>query len=448
MTTGNAPSFNIYGSSSPDGNGGNLVLVGGLVTGTTGITGIGGSFELYGGQSTADIGQGGAVTIRGGDASGAVTTVGGSVTISGGTSGTDGNGGSVTISGGTGAGSGTTGVVTVTPARFNVNEGIFLEQALFDTCIWGYSGSTNPGFDMTTYAGTNNVVLGNTGGLAAMVGAFNNILIGATGTTLTDGNDNILIGQSTGVSAGTDVGAIAIGRAASAASHECVIGGNNASGYIADMYIGRGKTSATAQVVSINAGGRSGTNASGNSLTIASGKGTGNATGTADIIFSTPVATSSGATLQTLGEKLRVTRTGALYGTALHNNATALTGTTTQYVGSGTYTPTLTNVTNVAASTAYVCQYMRVGNVVTVSGQVDIDITTTLLASELGMSLPIASAIASNTQVAGVATDDTEQTSTIRIRGDATNDRAQFSWTGQVGTGNLAYSFTFTYVVV
>src|SRR5438093_13362661 len=32
----------------------------------------------------------------------------------------------------------------------------------------------------------------------------------------------------------------------------------------------------------------------------------------------------------------------------------------------GTYTPTLTNSVNVAASTAYVCQYLRVGAVVTV----------------------------------------------------------------------------------
>src|SRR5688500_4743620 len=34
---------------------------------------------------------------------------------------------------------------------------------------------------------------------------------------------------------------------------------------------------------------------------------------------------------------------------------------------SGTYTPTLTNTTNLDGSTAYECQYLRVGNTVTVS---------------------------------------------------------------------------------
>jgi hypothetical protein len=42
-------------------------------------------------------------------------------------------------------------------------------------------------------------------------------------------------------------------------------------------------------------------------------------------------------------------------------------------VYSGTYTPTLTNLTNIDASTAFKLQYMRVGKVVTVSGIVNID---------------------------------------------------------------------------
>src|SRR5438552_1367658 len=37
---------------------------------------------------------------------------------------------------------------------------------------------------------------------------------------------------------------------------------------------------------------------------------------------------------------------------------------------SGSYTPRLTNVANLSASTAYTCQWMRVGNTVTVSGKV------------------------------------------------------------------------------
>src|SRR5690606_32796918 len=71
---------------------------------------------------------------------------------------------------------------------------------------------------------------------------------------------------------------------------------------------------------------------------------------------------------------------------------------------SGTYTPTLTDSVNVTTSTAYACQYMRVGNVVTVSGKVDVTATTdggteTILA----ISLPIASAFTQDYQAAGTA---------------------------------------------
>jgi hypothetical protein len=147
-------------------------------------------------------------------------------------------------------------------------------------------------------------------------------------------------------------------------------------------------------------------------------------------------------------EKIDITSDGRFYGTSLHNNSGAVTGTTNQYVASGTYTPTLTNTTNVAASTAYLAQWMRVGNVVSVSGKIDIDITTTLVASDLGLSLPIASAFTNERDCGGSAVSDAEQTANIRIKADATNDRAQFVWTGQAGTGNLSYSFHFTYLVL
>jgi len=45
-------------------------------------------------------------------------------------------------------------------------------------------------------------------------------------------------------------------------------------------------------------------------------------------------------------------------------------GPTTQFIGSGQYTPTWTNISNATTITGAECQYMRVGNVVTVSGQV------------------------------------------------------------------------------
>ena len=70
-------------------------------------------------------------------------------------------------------------------------------------------------------------------------------------------------------------------------------------------------------------------------------------------------------------------------------------------VNSGTYTPTLTNGTNIASSTAWPLQYMRVGNTVTVGGYINID-TTATGASGLRMSLPIASNFTASTDAGGV----------------------------------------------
>lgn len=91
----------------------------------------------------------------------------------------------------------------------------------------------------------------------------------------------------------------------------------------------------------------------------------------------------------------------------------------------GVYTPTLTNVTNVAASTV-VAQffYSRIGDMVNVVGHVTVDATTTLTSTDLGVSLPIASALTSGTQVAGTGAANGTVNETWAITGDAANDRA------------------------
>lgn len=132
---------------------------------------------------------------------------------------------------------------------------------------------------------------------------------------------------------------------------------------------------------------------------------------------------------------------GRMYGTALHNNAQAITGTANQYVASGTYTPALTNVTNVTASTARKCQYMRVGNVVTVSGSLDITPTLAALAT-IGISLPIASNLALATDCAGNA-DAIGVSMFGSISGDAANDRAQLDTVAIVGANTLYFSFSY-----
>lgn len=115
-------------------------------------------------------------------------------------------------------------------------------------------------------------------------------------------------------------------------------------------------------------------------------------------------------------------------------------------VYSGTYTPTLTGVANIAGSTAYTAQYMRIGNVVTVSGKADIQATAVTTNTRLGISLPIASAFA-NDYEAGGAGAPFGASSAGRIAADVTNDRAEFSYIS-VDTNNRGFSFSFTYLII
>ena len=115
---------------------------------------------------------------------------------------------------------------------------------------------------------------------------------------------------------------------------------------------------------------------------------------------------------------------------------------------SGTYTPTLSNTTNVASSTSAICQYMRVGNVVTVSGEIVIVPTAgTTTATYLGISLPVASNLAATRQLAGTAVDSFNLNTPGRIRGVSATDVAQLEFYAKETTSRT-WSFQFTYLVV
>jgi hypothetical protein len=110
----------------------------------------------------------------------------------------------------------------------------------------------------------------------------------------------------------------------------------------------------------------------------------------------------------------------------------------------GAYTPTLTNVLNLDASTAYACQYTTIGRVVTVSGRVDVD-PTAAGAARIGLSLPISSNFAAANECGGVAFSSTGQGAAIS--GDAANNRADFNFTA-IGTANIAMQFVFQYRII
>lgn len=114
---------------------------------------------------------------------------------------------------------------------------------------------------------------------------------------------------------------------------------------------------------------------------------------------------------------------------------------------SGTYTPTLTGVTNVAASTAFPAFYTRMGNLVDVSGWFDVDPTAGApTATELGISLPIASNL-TGVDCFGVCAASASTTErAAAINADSTNDRCRAVW-ATADTANHTMYCKFTYVV-
>ena len=113
----------------------------------------------------------------------------------------------------------------------------------------------------------------------------------------------------------------------------------------------------------------------------------------------------------------------------------------------GTYTPTLTNGANITGSTAFPSQYIRVGSMVFVSGALLVDPTTTAVASELGISIPIASNFANNYEAGGNSSTLSVAGRSAGIIADPTNDRVRMVWLADDVT-NHGRSYFFMYQVI
>lgn len=148
--------------------------------------------------------------------------------------------------------------------------------------------------------------------------------------------------------------------------------------------------------------------------------------------------------------RIQIDSVGRLAGFALHNNASSPTGTANQYIASGTYTPTLTNTTNISSSNANVFQWLRVGNVVTVSGLVGIDPTAGSTSTRLTLSIPLASDFSIPTQCCGNGNSAGLGTTTMfgAISGDIGANAAQYDFTSDSGAGNISHALNFTYLLV
>jgi hypothetical protein len=173
--------------------------------------------------------------------------------------------------------------------------------------------------------------------------------------------------------------------------------------------------------------------------------------------------TAEAGAVEFLTDKVHVTiTTGAARKEVTLNDAALTSGTipiattngrltnsplTSTNLTSGTYTPTLTNVANLDASTAYGCQWSRVGSVVTVSGRVSVDPTLAATSTQLGLSLPVASNFTGAEQCAGAAFAPGVAGQGAAILADTANDRAQLQFVAGDVTNQDMY-FSFTYIVL
>jgi hypothetical protein len=131
----------------------------------------------------------------------------------------------------------------------------------------------------------------------------------AMGTSATGGAlYTVAIGASS--NAGHD-GSICIGQSAtSTASRQLVIGSDKLNvAHILDVYIGKGVVDASPTSTTYHATGGEGTDIAGADITIAGGKGTGNAAG-GSVIFQTSVVGSTGTSLQSLTDRVEIDNSG------------------------------------------------------------------------------------------------------------------------------------------
>lgn len=154
--------------------------------------------------------------------------------------------------------------------------------------------------------------------------------------------------------------------------------------------------------------------------------------------------------------------TGTLSTSGLDNYTSDLSGSYTsrskvdkEYVDnavatftSGTYTPTITNGTNVSSNTPAVCNYIRVGNMVTVSGYCGIQASSANITGDLLVSLPIASNMSQPYELTGLGSGTGGgDISRITILPSA-GDEARIAFLAGAGTSSQTIFFTFTYQVI
>lgn len=166
-----------------------------------------------------------------------------------------------------------------------------------------------------------------------------------------------------------------------------------------------------------------------------------------DNILNNPTSLIAGisptfANLTTTGT---ISSTGKITATAAGIDvATSVLGT----CYSSTYTPTRAVDGNISGGTVRLAQYSRVGNLVIVAGQLQVD-TSGAGASNFTLSLPVASAIANTFEVGGSATAYVTATTQypVYINGNVSANTADFYFNA-AGAATYIISYCYGYLVI
>lgn len=116
-------------------------------------------------------------------------------------------------------------------------------------------------------------------------------------------------------------------------------------------------------------------------------------------------------------------------------------------LSSGTYSPTLTAVSNIGSLSAEGFCWTRLGNVVSVAGHVTATPTSASTSTTFGISLPVASAFTAIADLAGTGKQITATNGeSLGVYADATNDRAEAGFFSS-NNSNSRYVVHFQYTI-
>lgn len=159
----------------------------------------------------------------------------------------------------------------------------------------------------------------------------------------------------------------------------------------------------------------------------------------------TELTASAGVIFNGTGN-INLNNSGILFGSSVHNNAAPQGASDQQDIRSGTYTPTSSNQSNLAANpTMTKAQWLRVGNVVTVSGRFTADPTLTATSTLFDIDLPVPSTFSGAFDCAGTSFCGNISAMGGAIIAGATT--ARIFWLSTDITSQ-SWSYTFTYEVL